>query len=792
MKIGEYELMRPLNKGGMAQVFLANRRWPDGSTKACVIKMPRTSQAIDERARRMFMAEVELSMKLEHTNIVHVFDAGVHEGLPYFVMDYVAGKDLLQLMESLAGKNKSFDVETVAHIGREIAHALDYAHNLEIAGVAQRIVHRDIASKNVMISGQGGVLLTDFGIASSVSLESSSTYVKGTLPCMAPEHYIGFPTPKSDAFGLGTILWELLSMRPFRSEISDPDELRQAVQKGHVLPIERDRDDVPKVLAEVVEGLLVDNEPDRMGIPEVITRLEDFPSRRLRLRELIRDQFGQAARSSGQTKMVFQAPPELEQTMAVVKAAGSHQGVPTAPDLASAQAFEAAGGPPVVRASTSRVSRPASLKDEDPSAPSRETDAPLRRLPGLPTEERLGPPRGTEPQTSSDAPLGTRLLDKKTPPPQKVVSTELLPPPTWEDAAAREGDSGTPGQTPNENEPATAGDESVPSPPSLLIPKTGTASEDALDKEQLGPPEASASPAPEHPASSGHVAVWKPSAEAPEQAPQEQEPQSAPELRVHPATAPSGPSATEPVRVSDPTLAHFASGTIVEPRTSRSRVTLAIGGVVTATILGSVAAFFIIDEPEEPPAQQSDPAMVAGTKPSQLEPEPLSEPPASSFDEPQFPPVAPEPTEPSDHERLVDPEPENSGEPESEPDREPEIEKDPIGADPGQPSPTAEPPKPETASRERKKPEPKKQKVELVLVKFERGWVKQASIRVRRRTHELDGKLELRVPAGRQRIGWRLGPDSDWKSRPFVLKSDCEYFMTVEADGLRSSQDCEG
>src|SRR5690606_22390542 len=114
---------------------------------------------------------------------------------------------------------------------RGVAQGLDYAHNYETNGVHQHIVHRDVASKNVMIDGAGSVLLADFGVATSIRTQTSRMDAKGTLAFMAPEHLLARALPASDVFGLGAILWELLAGRPFRGGL-EGQALREAVVAG--------------------------------------------------------------------------------------------------------------------------------------------------------------------------------------------------------------------------------------------------------------------------------------------------------------------------------------------------------------------------------------------------------------------------------------------------------------------------------------------------------------------------------------------------------------------------------
>jgi hypothetical protein len=318
MQIGPYTLIEEIGSGGMAQIWLAHRVWPDGRRRSCAIKLPRLSAVTDEALLWQFVEESRLSIKLRHNNIVSVFDVGMHEGLPYLVMDYISGADLAQLTRAQALLALEWSVETAVYVVREIAQGLSHAHDFDVAGVHQQIVHRDVASKNVMIDGTGGVMLTDFGVATSIGTQTSRIHVKGTLAFMAPEHYLGRATPASDVFGLGGILWELLAGRPFRGHLSGR-ALVEAVVAGAVEPVGRE---LPPVVQRVLDGMLHPDAGRRITLLEVLVALEDFPSRRRALQKMVSANFGAASRRTGLSKIHFAASKELLDTLTVVKVAG--------------------------------------------------------------------------------------------------------------------------------------------------------------------------------------------------------------------------------------------------------------------------------------------------------------------------------------------------------------------------------------------------------------------------------------------------------------------------------------
>jgi eukaryotic-like serine/threonine-protein kinase len=307
-EIGHYVLAELLNEGGMGQVWLAHREFEGGGRSAVAIKFPHAEGVDDSDVRDSLRDEALLQMQMQHSNIPRVIDMGVHEGLPYFVMNFIAGHTLAQLLARLRDIGTRLRFELVAHIAREIGYALRYAHGCEIDGVVRQVIHRDVAPKNVLISGQGAVYVLDFGVAEAAGLHSSPSHIEGTLLYMAPEHALGFPTPESDGWGLGAIMWEMIEGRQFRAEV-EADELRRAANEGRHEPLTRAG--IPEALRFVTEGLLRVDERARLTLDEVLRPLEtpEFPVQRTALADLLERCFGGLVHPAGQMLPVGGARP---------------------------------------------------------------------------------------------------------------------------------------------------------------------------------------------------------------------------------------------------------------------------------------------------------------------------------------------------------------------------------------------------------------------------------------------------------------------------------------------------
>lgn len=205
--LGRYELLRPLARGGMGEVYLARRR-AAGVEKWLVVKRMRPERVGDARFLDLFKREAKLSMSLAHQNIVPVFDFGRIDDQVFLAMERVEGKDL---GSTLARAGKPLPAVLAAFVAAECCQALDYAHRRKGPdGTELGIVHRDVTPRNVLLSWSGEVKLTDFGIAALASDQSSK--MAGTPAYMAPEQARGEPLdPRADVFAVGMVLREALT-----------------------------------------------------------------------------------------------------------------------------------------------------------------------------------------------------------------------------------------------------------------------------------------------------------------------------------------------------------------------------------------------------------------------------------------------------------------------------------------------------------------------------------------------------------------------------------------------------
>ncbi len=237
-RVGPYVLVRPLGRGGMAEVWLAHRRGPAGADKPCALKMPLPHLHRDATMSRLFVAEAKLGCRLRHAGLVGAFDFGHVDGRPYIAMEWVDGIDLARLYAHVAEQGRRLPVAVVTHVVAELLETLEYVHGFAIGGVPQGIVHRDISPHNVLLSAAGEVKLIDFGVArirhEGVSLDGA----KGKLRYMAPEQVDGRVGARSDLYAVGALLHEGLAGTRLRDGDSDA-QLYAQIRSAQVPTVDR-------------------------------------------------------------------------------------------------------------------------------------------------------------------------------------------------------------------------------------------------------------------------------------------------------------------------------------------------------------------------------------------------------------------------------------------------------------------------------------------------------------------------------------------------------------------------
>ena len=219
---GKLQIIRRLGQGGMAEVFLAKQVGVKGFEKFLVMKKILAQFAENPEFVDMLFAEARANARLTHPNVVQTFDVGVTEGVAYILMEYVRGPDLKRLMNELRRKGLALPMEHALRIVAETSAGLHYAHSyVDPAGLAHPVVHRDVSPHNILVSLDGAIKLSDFGIAKVQGEDHTQAGVlKGKISYISPEAAAGRPLDaRNDVFALGVVLFELLTGQlPFRRD----------------------------------------------------------------------------------------------------------------------------------------------------------------------------------------------------------------------------------------------------------------------------------------------------------------------------------------------------------------------------------------------------------------------------------------------------------------------------------------------------------------------------------------------------------------------------------------------
>ena len=224
---GRYVLFDFIGKGGMAEIYLARQKTEFGATRLCVVKQILPHLAGDTSFSELLVHEAKLAARLNHANVVQVFDLGRADERLFIAMEYVEGFDLNDLLRRCWREKVPLPFELGVHVVREALQGLDYAHRRrDDEGKPLRIVHRDVSPSNLLLSFDGQIKVCDFGIAHAnetlraggptggAAAHELDQAIKGKAGYMSPEHARGESIDaRADVFAAGIVLWELAAGR---------------------------------------------------------------------------------------------------------------------------------------------------------------------------------------------------------------------------------------------------------------------------------------------------------------------------------------------------------------------------------------------------------------------------------------------------------------------------------------------------------------------------------------------------------------------------------------------------
>jgi serine/threonine-protein kinase len=250
-----YTILRKITDGGTAEIFLAKQHGAQGFEKTVVLKRIFTTFYADPQFRHMLVDEAHVAMSLNHSNIVQVLDLGEAEGRYFLALELVDGWSLDRILKRTKAAGVPIPPALALYVTAEICRALAYAHNKKRGdGKPLGIVHRDVSPHNVLISEQGEVKLTDFGIAKAQNKTEKSlgNLIKGKVAFMSPEQAsAGQLDGRSDLFSVGTMLYAMITRRhPF--DAPTDYETLMLVKNGDFLPPETARPGLNPELYRVI------------------------------------------------------------------------------------------------------------------------------------------------------------------------------------------------------------------------------------------------------------------------------------------------------------------------------------------------------------------------------------------------------------------------------------------------------------------------------------------------------------------------------------------------------------
>jgi tRNA A-37 threonylcarbamoyl transferase component Bud32 len=250
-KIEGYKVLEIIGKGGMGEVYRG-----EGKGRKVAIKTMLQQISPTDNFRRRFQNEVEAGMRLKHPNIANVLASGEFEGVPYFIMDYIEGQNLRQVLE----KQGAIDVSSALRILQQLSDSLDYTHHLGY-------VHRDIKPSNIMLKADGKAILTDLGLIkqSDSQTDLTGTGAIGTIDYMAPEqikaaHEVDY---RADIYSLGIVAYEILTgKKPFEGGAVQMmfAHLQQPPPDAHEL-----KPEISAAMAKAIQKALAKNPKDRFA-----------------------------------------------------------------------------------------------------------------------------------------------------------------------------------------------------------------------------------------------------------------------------------------------------------------------------------------------------------------------------------------------------------------------------------------------------------------------------------------------------------------------------------------------
>ena len=389
-----YTILRKIADGGTAEIFLATQRGVHGFEKVVVLKRIFPAYYADPQFRDMLVNEAHIAMSFNHSNIVQVLDLGEDDGQYILALELVDGWTLDAVIRRVRAARSSFPPALALYVTAEVCRGIAYAHaKTDADGKPLGIVHRDISPHNVLLSEQGEVKLTDFGIATlqEKNEQGSEKVIRGKIAFMSPEQARGGPIDaRSDLFSVGTMLYVMICGRyPF--DAPTDLEVLLLVKNGEAVPPEVARPGIHPEVSRLLKRALAKDPAERFQ------RADDML---LEVEQVMRAAF----RAVGQT--------ELKRWLQDLSARDGVPSVTKAPALPSSTPAGRVVGPSTPASTPNRIPPPPSMTRSGaigrppppPAALSVGRKAAGGLPPGRPVTSSASRPGHEEDETIFDAP----------------------------------------------------------------------------------------------------------------------------------------------------------------------------------------------------------------------------------------------------------------------------------------------------------------------------------------------------------------------------------------------------
>jgi serine/threonine-protein kinase len=303
-RFGRYTLVDAVGRGGMAEIFLARAETQLGGSRLCVVKRILPEHAAKHDFAAMLIHEAKLAARLNHGNVVQVFDLGREEGELFIAMEYVDGYDLNGLLRLCHRRSVPLPLPFALHIVASVLRGLDHAHTrCGAGGESLGIVHRDVTPSNILLSLDGDVKVCDFGIAHAHSeldhlSEAMASAIQGKAGYMSPEQADGRPLDaRSDVYQVGVVLWELLAGRKLRRRVEGGPSLLEQALAGTLPPLPERGIPEETALHDIVHrALQFDRRARFSSAAAMLAEVESYAARHRQLASALR--FGEWIRTS--------------------------------------------------------------------------------------------------------------------------------------------------------------------------------------------------------------------------------------------------------------------------------------------------------------------------------------------------------------------------------------------------------------------------------------------------------------------------------------------------------------